>query len=246
MNIVKCKIADFNIEFITDIYRFESAVRMFLDNFDVPEVTVNISDDDVEFEKSIFCDPTVKIYPNTFKRAALFRKFGDILPLNDAFVLHSALLDVGGVGVAFAAHSGTGKSTHLNLWQQLLGDKMTIVNGDKPIVRFFEDEPETSYAYGTPWNGKEGLGCNMRTSLKHICFIERSATNYVEKVQKNDVIDRIIKQVYMPKDPMAVMNTMKLIDRLLSCCNLWVIHCNMEPEAAEVAYNTIINGTSSI
>ncbi len=172
---------------------------------------------------------------------AISRKLAEFLPQFKAFVLHSVCIDVDGVGVAFAAHSGTGKTTHMNLWQQLLGERMVIVNGDKPIVRFFDDEPEQPYAYGTPWNGKERLGCNMRTPLKHICFIERSETNYVEKMEKSDVIDRIFNQVYMPKDPVAVMNTMNLIDRLLSCCNLWTIHCNMNPAAAEVAYNTIFN-----
>lgn len=171
----------------------------------------------------------------------LLRELSDILPLHNAFVLHSACFDVDGVGVAFAAHSGTGKTTHMNLWQEFLGDKMTVVNGDKPIVRFFDDEPETPYAYGTPWNGKERLGCNMRTPLKHICFIERSETNYVEKIDKSDAINRIFNQVYKPKDPVAVMNTMSLIDRLLSCCNLWIIHCNMEDDAAETAYNAIFN-----
>ncbi len=156
-----------------------------------------------------------------------------------ALLLHSACFDVDGVGVAFAAHSGTGKTTHMNLWQKLLGDKMVIVNGDKPIVRFFEDEPETPYAYGTPWNGKEHLGQNMRTKLQHICFIERSETNFVEPMKKEDVIDRIFNQVYMPKDPVAVVNTMQLIDRLLSCCKLWKIHCNMEDEAAKIAYDAI-------
>ena len=174
------------------------------------------------------------------------RLFSEWLPLHDAFLMHSATFDVDGVGVAFAAHSGTGKTTHMNLWQQLLGDRMVVVNGDKPIVRFFDEEPNTPYAYGTPWNGKERLGCNMRTPLKHICFIERSETNYVEKVQKQDVINRIFNQVYMPKDPVAVANTMTLIDRLLSCTDLWIIHCNMEPSAAEVAYNTIINGKISV
>lgn len=169
------------------------------------------------------------------------RKIAEWLPLHNAFVLHSACFDVDGVGVAFAAHSGTGKTTHMRLWQKLLGDKMVIVNGDKPIVRFFDDDPETPYAYGTPWNGKEHLGCNMRTPLKHICFIERSETNFVVPVKKEDVINLIFNQVYMPKDPVAVMNTMQLIDRLLSCCSLWKIHCNMEIEAAEIAYETIFN-----
>lgn len=173
------------------------------------------------------------------ERTVLQRKIAEWLPLHSAFVLHSACFDVDGVGVAFAAHSGTGKTTHMNLWQKLLGDRMVIVNGDKPIVRFFDNEPETPYAYGTPWNGKERLGCNMRTKLQHICFIERNETNFVEPMEKAEAIDRIFNQIYMPKDPIAVMNTMQLIDRLLSCCKLWKIHCNMEDEAANIAYNAI-------
>ena len=212
------------------------------------DFSVEITPQDIALEQEISgCERTLEgLPPYNFEkfqleRTVLQRNIAEWLPNNGAFVLHSATFDVDGVGVAFAAHSGTGKTTHMNLWQELLGDRMTIVNGDKPIVRFFEDEPETPYAYGTPWNGKERLGCNMRTPFKHICFIERSETNYVEKMEKSDVIDRIFNQVYMPKDPIAVMNTMQLIDRLLSCCNLWTIHCNMDPTAAEVAYKTIFN-----
>lgn len=169
----------------------------------------------------------------------LYKKIATKIPLYDALVLHCACFDVDGTGVAFAAHSGTGKTTHMNLWQQLLGDRMTVVNGDKPIVRFFNDEPETPYAYGTPWNGKEKLGCNMRTPLKHICFIERCAENSVEPIEKSEAIDRIFNQVYMPKDPVAAMKTMQLIDRLMSCCKLWKIKCNMDISAAETAYKGI-------
>ena len=179
---------------------------------------------------------------NHIEALEIYRKVAEWLPLHDAFVLHSACFDVCGEGVVFAAHSGTGKTTHMLLWQKLLGDKMTIVNGDKPIVRFFEDEPNIPYAYGTPWNGKERLGCNMRTPVKHICFIERSETNYVEKMEPKEIIDLIFNQVYMPKDPMAVVNTMQLINRFINCCSIWKIHCNMDISAAEVAYNTIFGG----
>lgn len=175
-----------------------------------------------------------------FLRTIIFhKKFAEILPVYNSLVLHSACFDVDGIGVAFAAHSGTGKTTHMNLWQKLLGDKMVVVNGDKPIVRFFDDEPDTPYAYGTPWNGKEHLGCNMRTKLQHICFIERSETNFVEPLDKETVISDMMKSVYIPSSADSVMKTMQLIDRLLSCCKLWKIHCNMEDEAAKIAYDAI-------
>lgn len=170
---------------------------------------------------------------------AICRKIAESFPLHNAFLLHSAVFDVDGTGVAFAAHSGTGKTTHMLLWQKLLGDRLTIVNGDKPIIRFFDDEPNKPYAYGTPWNGKEHLGCNMRTPLKHICFIERAEENSCEKIAKEKVINQIFNQVYMPKDPVAAANTIGLIDRLISSCDLWLIKCNMDISAAETAYNTI-------
>ncbi|MBO5231198.1 MAG: hypothetical protein J6B88_01110 [Clostridia bacterium] len=246
MSIIKCKIADFNLAIETDIKTFSKIMQNYLADFKKEDVVIKISDNDIALERAMMESDLEVKYETTYKLSAIHRKIGDWLPSNNSFVLHSACFDVDGVGVAFAAHSGTGKTTHMNLWQQLLGDKMTVVNGDKPIVRFFDGEPNIAYAYGSPWMGKERLGGNMRTKLKHICFIERSETNYVTKMNKSSVTERLIKQVYMPKDPVALINTMALVDRLLSCCDFWIIHCNMEPEAAEVAYNTIINGNTSV
>ncbi len=170
---------------------------------------------------------------------AYHKKVADCLPLHDAFLLHSACFDVDGVGVAFAAHSGTGKTTHMLLWQKLLGDRLKIVNGDKPIIRFFEDDPASPYAYGTPWCGKERLGCNMRTPLRHICFIERAEENSCTPINASDAVNRIFNQVYMPADPKAAACTLELVNRLLSSCKLWLIRCNMDISAAETSYNAI-------
>ena len=47
MNLIKCKIADFNIAFETDIPRFDKTMRLFFADFDTPQISVKISDDDV-------------------------------------------------------------------------------------------------------------------------------------------------------------------------------------------------------
>ena len=229
-------IADFKVKFIHKYSNLSTICSPYSIDSNYPDIIINISNMDIEFERINTPQPHQKTF---YESTAAYRKLAEWLPTHGAWVFHSSLLDIDGVGVAFAAHSGTGKTTHMRLWQELLGERMVVVNGDKPIVRFFDDEPECPYAYGTPWNGKEGLGCNMRTPLKHICFIERSLTNSCEPIDKNDALNRIFKQVYMPTDPQAAMCTMQLIDRLLSSCKLWKIKCNMEPQAAEVAYNTI-------
>lgn len=236
------KISDFVVEIednkeLRDRYKKKGFITDSLPDFVVHVTEKDIMDDLTKLGGEKFRDRVTNL--------AIHRKIAEWLPLHGAFLLHSACFDVDGVGVAFAAHSGTGKTTHMLLWQQLLGDKMTVVNGDKPIVRFFEDEPETPYAYGTPWCGKERLGCNMRTPLKHICFIARSDKNSCEPMEKADAVNLIFNQVYMPKDPAAMMNTMQLIDRLLSCCKLWKIRCNMEPNAAETSFNAIFGMRNS-
>ena len=232
---MKCKIAD--IDFSID-NKYPELMRycrqyMISDNGGC-DIKLSI------FEKDIEAELNIENRSNHYlEYIALCRKIAEIMPSHNGFLFHSATFDVDGTGVAFAAHSGTGKTTHMLLWQKLLGDRLKIVNGDKPIVRYFDDEPNTPYAYGTPWNGKERLGCNMRTPLKHICFIERAEQNSCEKMDKNDAVNLIFNQVYMPKDPAAAANTIVLINRLISDCSLWKIKCNMDISAAETAYRTI-------
>ena len=234
---MKFKFADFNLEITSDVLNKYNKLTDYIADFEKADITIPFNEMDIKREVIINQNENAKIWE--YKYSMIYRKMAECLPNNNAFVLHSATFDVDGVGVAFAARSGTGKSTHMFLWQKLLGDRMTVVNGDKPIVRFFDGDQNSPYAYGTPWNGKEQLGCNMRTPLKHICFIERAKENSVEKVDPKDAINRILNQVYMPKNPVALAKTIELINRLINCCNFWKINCNMEPEAAEVAYNAI-------
>lgn len=230
------KFADFIVEFPEVSPELRNYCRGYRVHDISPDIVLSLTQEDYLVWKK---GGNQETWTGEFDCLFRYKKIADWLPNQNAFVFHASSFDVNGTGVAFAAHSGTGKTTHMLLWKEYLGDKMRIVNGDKPIVRFFPEEPETPYAYGTPWCGKEHYGSNTRTPLKHICFIERSETNWVETIDKKDAVNRIFNQVYMPKDPMAVMKTMELIDKTLSCCQLWIIHCNMEPDAAETAYRAI-------
>lgn len=235
------KIADFVFELGFRHTYFKNVSAEYAVDSGLSCATFTCSEEEKEIERN--GDYTIK--KKMLEAMVLHRKVGEWLPRHNAFVLHCACFDVNGTGVAFAAHSGTGKTTHMNLWQQYLGDKMTVVNGDKPIVRFFDEEPQTPYAYGTPWMGKEQLGCNMRTPLKHICFITRAEQNNTVPITKAEALPRIMNQVYMPKDPAAMAATMQLINRLLDSVQLWEIQCNMDIDAAKTAYNAIFGASNA-
>ena len=84
----------------------------------------------------------------------LYREICMQLPRFDRFLLHAAVLSFAGEGYAFLGRSGVGKSTHTGLWLKYLPETR-IINGDKPVIG---KKGSCFYAYGTPWNGKEGRG----------------------------------------------------------------------------------------
>ena len=71
---------------------------------------------------------------------ALYRKICTRMLDYDAFLLHAAVVSYEGRGFAFAAKSGTGKSTHVAQWMRALGGDVVVVNGDKPILRWRSGE----------------------------------------------------------------------------------------------------------
>ena len=53
-----------------------------------------------------------------YEYICVYREIAKRLPEYHAFLLHAAVVSVDGKAYAFAAKSGTGKSTHIQLWQQ--------------------------------------------------------------------------------------------------------------------------------
>ena len=49
----------------------------------------------------------------------------------------------------------------------------------------------------------------------------------------------LLQQVYRPQDPLQMAKTLKLVDKLAENVELYKLACNMDIEAAEVAYNAM-------
>ena len=135
------------------------------------------------------------------------------------------------------ASSGVGKTTHTRLWLSEFAGEASILNGDKPLVRMIDGK---AYACGTPWKGKEGFGVNERARLRGIAFLERAAENSAAEVPADKVVMKLVTQMYMPKSSgMSTLLTMKLADRLIKSVKLVELKCNMDPSAAQVAYEAL-------
>lgn len=169
----------------------------------------------------------------------LYRKLCLGLVDYDAFLMHSAVIEVEGQALAFAAKSGMGKSTHILLWRERFGREIHIINGDKPIYRFLDGR---LYACGTPWRGKESWGRNAMAPLKALCFLERGPENRLTRLAPAEVTPRLFHQLLLPKEPERMDRFLSLVDRMLESTPCWLLRCDMTPAAAEAARRGLMGG----
>jgi Serine kinase of the HPr protein, regulates carbohydrate metabolism len=164
---------------------------------------------------------------------AVYRKIAERMPHYDTILFHGSVVAVDGEGYLFTAKSGTGKSTHTQRWMDYFGERAVIINDDKPLLRIAGG---TVTAYGTPYNGKHRRGCPLSVPLRAVCALDRAAENRIERVGKSAVYPLLVQQAYRPSDPVALALTLSLLDRAAECVGLYRLWCNMDIEAAKVAY----------
>lgn len=166
----------------------------------------------------------------------VYRAFCNEIARRGAMLFHAAVIEVDGRGYAFAAPSGTGKSTHISLWRKTFGEGVHIINGDKPILR---EKDGAFTAYGTPWCGKEGWGRNASAPLSGICFLHRAAENSIAHMKAEEAVDRVFSQLLKPASPEGLAETLRLVDLLIRQVPIYSLGCNISEEAARVAYEAM-------
>ena len=163
---------------------------------------------------------------------AVYRKLALSMLSYDAVVFHGSVLALDGKAYLFTARSGTGKTTHTRLWLKNIPG-CHVLNGDKPLLRLREDGV---FACGTPWQGKEGYGCNEILPLAAVCLLERDRDNHIAPVSFHEAFPVLIQQTHRAEEGAALVKTLSLIGRLDGCVKLYRLGCNMDDEAALVSH----------
>lgn len=163
----------------------------------------------------------------------VYQEIAEQLPLYDRLLMHGAVITYKEDAFMFTAPSGTGKSTHISLWNQYIGSDVDIVNGDKPIVAIEEEV----IVYGTPWGGKENWQKNRKAPLKAIVLIEQSKTNSMERVDPGLYVPMMMQQIYLPKEEKKVARALELLDGLLQRVPFYVLRCDMSEEAVRCSFD---------
>ena len=163
----------------------------------------------------------------------VYEKISTALPAYNAFVMHSSVLVVDGRAYGFAAESGTGKSTHTRYWKEVLGNRVTVINGDKPVYRFSDNR---LMAYGTPWCGKENWQTNTAAPMKALCLLEQGTENEIFPVDPFTVLNELTHHFYLPGGGKVDMpKLIELIDRMVTTVPVYRLRCRNHVSAAKMA-----------
>ncbi|MBR3791185.1 MAG: hypothetical protein IKK18_00635 [Clostridia bacterium] len=167
----------------------------------------------------------------------IFRHISSSIIKYDGLFVHSAVIKLDNDGYMFSGKSGVGKSTHINEWVKFFGkDRVEIINGDKPIIRFFEDG---IYAYGNPWCGVEGWSTNKKVRLKSVCFLKQSDENYIRKLKSPEILNKMINQTVIPENTEDKLKYFELLDKFLKALDFYELECDISENAVLTAYNTM-------
>ena len=198
-----------------------------------PESPLRVTETDLAQERSLQPPEASGLSDSILEGLAMYRKIMDVMACRNVLMFHSSALAMDGRAYLFTAPSGTGKSTHTRLWRQVFGDRVTMINDDKPLLRLQADG--TWRVYGTPYAGKENIQTNTSETVRGIVLLEQGAENRIERVSAHDAYVRLLVQTYHnDQKPQEMLHIMDLVG-LLAKLPVFRLQCTISEEAAHIA-----------
>lgn len=233
--IFQINIADHVVEIIPSYPEIRSLCKDYICTDSMPECTIRVTHEEIQREQT---DPAFA--DGYLETLAVYRKLASWMIDNDTVLLHGSAVAVQGRAYLFTAPSGTGKSTHTRLWREYFGRKAVMINDDKPLLKIESDKVTV---YGTPWNGKHGLGNNIAVPLQGICVLRQGKENVIRRMEKKEAYPVLLNQIYRPYENRGkMMKLLSLMNYLLEI-PVFQMDCTISYEAVKLAYETITSAS---
>lgn len=231
MKIFKIKVADTVVK-VQSIYDwiFKYCKDYLTEEEDI-DFEITITSEDIEFERS---RDTLNSKDEYLEILAVHRKISEKMPEYGTVLFHGSLLELDENGYLFTAPSGTGKSTHVRLWREYFGERVTVVNDDKPYLKIVNNQV---IGFGTPWDGKHRISKNVAVPLKGICILSQDSSNWIKRINKRESYITIYQQIYeVLGTPENKIKTLQIMDKIMEL-PIYKMGCTISSEAVEIAYN---------
>jgi len=145
-------------------------------------------------------------------------------------VFLGVVMEYQGRGVILSAPSGTGKTTHANIWCNL--GLSTIINGDRALCRCIDG---TWTAFGMPWCGSSGICENRPVPIHAIVVLEQHGENLVKRLGPLEALTRLLLNTFAPAwEPALYIKMLDRLDEIIPAVPIFLLQCRPDTEAAFV------------
>ncbi|EGW38456.1 hypothetical protein [Desulfosporosinus sp. OT] len=224
----------------------ETGYYIYVQEFGIGKIMV-LMDIENSWRKVVFTwcnyignDPQVMVNSQSQIRLATHIMMGIVFRYNllhmDGLVVHASALEWNGKGLIFSAPSGTGKSTHVKLWQEYIND-VIVLNDDNPAVRIINNQPTI---FGTPWSGSAFIHSNESAPLFAIIVLEQAQDNVLRKLDRHEVILKLMPRVFLPYFDQNFMDkAMTIFENIITSVPVYLLKCRPDREAVELVYQCL-------
>ena len=151
-------------------------------------------------------------------------------------LFHSSVVSLQGKAYMFLGKSGTGKSTHSQLWLKHI-EGTELVNDDNPVVRIIEGEARV---YGSPWSGKTPCYRNVDYPIGGIVKLKQAPANSIRRMSNIEAYVALAMSIsgmrWKKKMGDAIHQTE---NQLTASVPVWHLSCLPDQNAAELCHTTI-------
>ena len=151
-------------------------------------------------------------------------------------LFHSSVVSHQGKAYMFLGKSGTGKSTHSQLWLKYI-DGTELVNDDNPVVRIIDGEARV---YGSPWSGKTPCYRKVDYLIGGIVKLKQAPANSIRRMEAIEAYVALAMSISGMRWKKWMGDGLhETENQLTSSVPIWHLSCLPDQNATELCHSTI-------
>lgn len=156
---------------------------------------------------------------------------------HDTLLMHASVPVKDERGFLFLGKSGTGKSTHCELWLKHIEGSVRI-NDDNPVVRVMDDGEV--WVFGSPWSGKTPIYMNVGYPIGGFLRLHQAPHNKIRQVSKLEGFASILSSCStMIWDKVSYDGICNTISKVVAKVGCFDLECLPDRDAALLSYSTM-------
>ena len=155
----------------------------------------------------------------------------------DTLLMHASVTMKDGKGYLFLGKSGTGKSTHSQLWINNI-EGCSLLNDDNPVLRVLENGEVR--VYGSPWSGKTPCYRNLDVPVGAIVNLHQAPKNAIRRLSLPEAYAAVYVSFSGYRFIKEMANGLHATNaKIVGSVPIYSLECLPDADAAFLCYNTV-------